>query len=96
MNEARLFLVVCSERKRSNDKKLVHRKFLKNISKNLFTIRVTEHWNRLSREVVESHSTEIFKIFLDAYLCNLLSGICFRSVVGLDDLLRSFPTPVIL
>lgn len=44
MNEARLFLVVCSERKRSNDKKLVHRKFLKNISKNLFTIRVTEHW----------------------------------------------------
>jgi len=28
---------------------------------------VTEHWNRLFREVVE-----IFKTHLDTYLCNLL------------------------
>ena len=34
--------------------------------------RVTEHRNRLSREVVESPSMEIFKTRLDIYLCDLL------------------------
>ena len=29
---------------------------------NFFTVRVTEHWNRLPRDVVESPSMEIFKI----------------------------------
>ncbi len=39
---------------------------------NFFTVRVTEHWNRLPREVVESLSMEIVKTHLDTYLCNLL------------------------
>ena len=33
-----------------------------------FTLRMTEHWNRLSREVVEFTSLETFKIQLDAFL----------------------------
>ena len=33
---------------------------------------MTEHWNRLPREVVESPSLEIFKSRLDAYLCDLV------------------------
>jgi len=40
--------------------------------KNFFTLRVTEHWNRLPREVVESPSLEIFKSRLDKVLYNLL------------------------
>ena len=40
-------------------------------------MRVTEHWNRLPREAVESFSLEVFKTHLDTFLCNLLFRICF-------------------
>ena len=46
MDEARLFLVVCSDRTRSNDLKLEHRKLCTNIWKIFFTARVMEHWHR--------------------------------------------------
>ena len=72
MDEARLFCVVCRDRIRSNALKLEHRKFCINMQKNFLMARVTEHWNRLPREVVESPSVEIFKTLLDAYLCDLL------------------------
>jgi len=40
--------------------------------KNFFPLRVTEHWNRMPRGVVDSPSLEIFKIRLDVALCSLL------------------------
>ncbi|KFO11015.1 hypothetical protein N312_12254, partial [Balearica regulorum gibbericeps] len=52
--------------------KLGHRNFHLNTRRNFFTLMVTEHWNRLPREAVESPSLEIFKTHLVMILCNLL------------------------
>ena len=71
-DEARLFSVVCGDRKRGNGHKLEQRKFCTNAHKNFFAVRVTEHWNRLPREAVESPSLETLKTCLRPCLCNLV------------------------
>ena len=69
---SKLFSVVPSNRTRGNGHKLKQRKLQLNPRKNFFTLRVTEPWPRLPREVMESPSLEIFKTRLDKVLYSLL------------------------
>lgn len=58
---ARLFLVVLSNRTKGNGEKVMHKTLYLSTRKNFFTVWVTEHWDSLLREVVESPSLEILK-----------------------------------
>ena len=67
VNGASLFPFVPTDRTRGNRHKPKQRKI-----QLIFAVRLTEHWNRFPREVVQSPSLEVFKTCLHAILCNVL------------------------
>jgi len=62
---ASLFSVVPSDRARDNGQKLKYREFHLHLRKNLFVLRVSKHWNRLSRD---APSLELFRTVLGMVL----------------------------
>lgn len=68
----RLFTRAYSDRTRGNGFKLKGSRFRVDIWKKLLTVRVVRYWNRLSREVVDASSLEVFKTRLDGVLGNLV------------------------
>jgi len=57
---------------RRNGFKLEGGRFRLDIRKKFFAVRVVRHWNRLSREVVNSTSLEVFKARLEGDLSSLV------------------------
>lgn len=64
--------VMCSDRTKTSGLKLEHRKLHTTMQKNFFTVRVMEHWSRLSRGAVDSLSSGDVQGPSSAFLCSLL------------------------
>lgn len=82
---ARLFSMVFRDSTRGNRHKLKHRKICLNVRKHFVPVRVTDHRDRLLRDV-ESQSLEICKSYLYTVVDNLLLATVLEQGVGPNEL----------
>ena len=59
-------------RTRGSGFELKEGRFRLDVRKELFTVSVVKHWNRLPREAVDAPSLAVFKARLDGALSNLV------------------------
>lgn len=83
-----------SNRLRGSGHNFNHRKFHANMKNNFSAVQVTQHYNKLPGEAVES-PLEVLKTHLDAVLYSVLKVSLLEQGVALNDLLRSLPTPTV-
>jgi len=86
--------VVPNDKTRGNGHKMKNRRVALNIRKHFFTVKVTEHWNRLPREAVEFPPLEILKSHHLGQTSLLVA--LLEQGFGQDDLQMSFPNSAIL
>ena len=67
-----LFIREHSDRMRGNSFKWKEGRFILDIRKKFFPVRVMRHWTRLSREVVDAPSLAVLKARLVGTLSNLI------------------------
>ncbi|KFP97646.1 hypothetical protein N330_01341, partial [Leptosomus discolor] len=67
-----LLIRKCGDRTRCNGFKLKDRRFILDIRKKFFTLRMVRHWHWLPREAVAAPSLAVFKARLDGALSNLV------------------------
>jgi len=61
-----------SDRRRGNGFKLKEHRFILDLRKKFFTMKVVRHWSRLPREAVDAPSLAVLKARLDGALSNLV------------------------
>jgi len=68
----KLLSSACCDRTRGNGLKMKDGGYRLDIKKKFFTMRVVRHWNRFSKEVVDTTSLEVFKAKFDGALSYLV------------------------